>query len=309
MAYERAAWKASLNPVSGATWRAAEEEAARLLEESPAEIERGVALITNELEGAERERWQLSIQVAATRNPGAGSKRLFEESVTLMDSGIPLEELRREAPAKRVRPAKVTAAPKAFADSFDYSRQRLVDDEAEKARADGGRLRSRCRGRAGFARPASVDREVRMGGEIFATHIGPIDAPGRVPDHALATSGRSPGPRGRGRSSSKGPTALAARRFRHKRGTRCLPPRAQPRADGRPATSATLALCSLRRLVSRLSLLFDSMPTCSSRCPGDVPDRPATAGNLLAERRPPERRPLLPQKGIEFLGRVLFVSR
>ena len=132
VAYERAAWKASLNPVSGATWRAAEEEAARLLEESPAEVEEAVTLITNDLDGAERERWLLSIDVAAARNPGAGSKRLYEEAVDLAESGISLEELRREAPAKPVRPPKVTAAPKAFADSFEYARQRLVDDEARR---------------------------------------------------------------------------------------------------------------------------------------------------------------------------------
>ncbi|MBK5111900.1 MAG: hypothetical protein JJE10_11185, partial [Thermoleophilia bacterium] len=80
----------------------------------------------------ERERWLLSIQVAAARNPGAGSMRLFNESVEVAESGISLEELRREAPAKPVRPAKVTAAPKAFADSLDYSRQRLVEEETRR---------------------------------------------------------------------------------------------------------------------------------------------------------------------------------
>ena len=130
--YERAARVASLNPVSETTWWAAEEEAARLLEESPAEIEEGVTLVTDDLEGADRERWLLSIDVAAARNPGAGSKRLFNEAVDLADSGITLEELRREAPAKPVRPAKVTSEPKHFADSFEYSRQRLVDDEARR---------------------------------------------------------------------------------------------------------------------------------------------------------------------------------
>jgi hypothetical protein len=137
VAYERAAWKASLNPVSGATWRAAEEEAARLLEESPAEVEEGRTLVTNDLEGAERERWLLSIDVAAMRNPGAGSKRLFNEAVNLAESGISLEELRREAPAKPVRPAKVTATPTAFADSFEYARQRLVGDEARRRELTG----------------------------------------------------------------------------------------------------------------------------------------------------------------------------
>ena len=130
--YERAARSASLNPVSGATWQAAEAEAARMLEESPAEVEEGRPLVSSELNGDERERWLLSIQVAAARNPGAGSMRLFNESVEVAESGISLEELRREAPAKPVRPAKVTAAPKAFADSLDYSRQRLVEEETRR---------------------------------------------------------------------------------------------------------------------------------------------------------------------------------
>jgi hypothetical protein len=130
--YERMARSASLNPVSEVTWRAAEAEAARMLEEFPAEIEQGTTLITDDLEGDERDRWLLSIDVAAARNPGAGSKRLFEEAVDLADSGISLEELSREAPAEPVRPAKVTAAPKAFADNLEYSRQRLVEDESRR---------------------------------------------------------------------------------------------------------------------------------------------------------------------------------
>ena len=130
--YERAARSASLNPVSEATWQAAEVEAARLLEESPAEIDECRTLISDELEGDELQRWVLSIDVAAARNPGAGSMRLFKEAVDLAESDIPLEELRRVAPAKPVRPAKVTAAPKAFADSLDYSRQRLVEEETRR---------------------------------------------------------------------------------------------------------------------------------------------------------------------------------
>jgi hypothetical protein len=130
--FERAARVASLSPVSVATWQAAEAEAARMLEQSPAEIEQGTTLITDDLEGDERDRWLLSIDVAAARNPGAGSKRLFEEAVDLADSGISLEELSREAPAEPVRPAKVTAAPKAFADNLEYSRQRLVEDESRR---------------------------------------------------------------------------------------------------------------------------------------------------------------------------------
>jgi hypothetical protein len=130
--FERAARVASLSPVSVATWQAAEAEAARMLEQSPAEIEQGTTLITDDLEGDERDRWLLSIDVAAARNPGAGSKRLFEEAVDLADSGISLEELSREAPAEPIRPAKVTAAPKAFADNLEYSRQRLVEDESRR---------------------------------------------------------------------------------------------------------------------------------------------------------------------------------
>ncbi len=130
--YERVARYASMNPVSEVTWQAAEAEAARLLEESPAEVEEGRPLISGELDGDERERWQLSIDVAAARNPGAGSMRLFEESVTLMDSEIPLEDLLREAPAKPVRPAKVTSEPTTFTDRFEYSRQRLNEDESRR---------------------------------------------------------------------------------------------------------------------------------------------------------------------------------
>jgi hypothetical protein len=50
----------------------------------------------------------------------------------LTDSDIPVEDLAREAPAERVRPAKVTSEPKAFADNLEYSRQRLVEDESRR---------------------------------------------------------------------------------------------------------------------------------------------------------------------------------
>jgi hypothetical protein len=130
--YERVARSASLNPVSAVTWRAAEAEAERMLEEFPAEIEEDRALISGELDADGRRRWLLSIQVAAARNPGAGSKRLFKASVVLTDSDIPVEDLAREAPAERVRPAKVTSEPKAFADNLEYSRQRLVEDESRR---------------------------------------------------------------------------------------------------------------------------------------------------------------------------------
>ena len=123
---------AALNPVSEATWRAAEAEAAHLLEKSPAEVEECTTLITYDLEGTERERWQLSVDVALARNPGAGSKRHFKAAVDLVESGITLAELRREAPEKPARPAKVTSLPKAFADSFDYSRQRHLEEETRR---------------------------------------------------------------------------------------------------------------------------------------------------------------------------------
>ena len=130
--YERVARSASLNPVSAVTWQVAEADAGRLLEVSHAEIEEGLPLISGELDADGRERWRLSIQVAAARDPGAGSMRLFEESVTLMDSAVSLEELRREAPAKPARPPKVTARPTAFADGLDYARQRLGEDESRR---------------------------------------------------------------------------------------------------------------------------------------------------------------------------------
>ena len=128
-AYRRAERYASLRSVSEAEWQTAEVEAARLLVPSPAENKRVKMLVTDQLEGAELESWQLSIQVAAKRNPGAGSKRHSEAAAALFESGIPLEELRREAPAKPVRPANVTSPPRGFADSFEYAGQRLAEEQ------------------------------------------------------------------------------------------------------------------------------------------------------------------------------------
>ena len=130
--YERVARSASLRPVSEVTWRAAEADAERLLEESPAEIEEVLPVIPGELDADGRQRWLLSVQVAAARNTGAGSVRLYKESVALLDSEIPLEELRRQAPSEPARPTKVTSQPKAFADNLEYSRQRLVEDESRR---------------------------------------------------------------------------------------------------------------------------------------------------------------------------------
>jgi hypothetical protein len=130
--YERVARCASLSPVSEASWQGAETDVARVLEESPSEIEEDQLLISGELDPEICQRWRLSIQVAAARNPGAGSLRLFKESVALTESDISLEELRREAPAEPVKRPNVTSEPKAFADNLEYSRQRLVEDESRR---------------------------------------------------------------------------------------------------------------------------------------------------------------------------------
>jgi hypothetical protein len=104
----------------------------RALEEFPAEIEEGRSLISGELDPDTRQRWLLSIQVATAQHPGAGSKRLFKESVALADSDIPVEDLAREAPPEPVRPPKFTSEPTAFADNLGQATQRHVEEERRR---------------------------------------------------------------------------------------------------------------------------------------------------------------------------------
>jgi hypothetical protein len=127
--YDRLARLASLNPASAASWQTAEADVGRVLEPSPPEIEGVLPPFSDRSSPGELQRWDLSILVAASRNAGAGSKRLFDETLALMESEISLEELRREAPGKPVRPPKNTTSPKAFDDNFDRSNKRLIEEE------------------------------------------------------------------------------------------------------------------------------------------------------------------------------------
>jgi len=126
--YECADRLASMTKIDAITWKTAEDEISLLLEQTPSAIEGEEPYIPPGCGPKELGRWDLSVQVAAARFPRAGSGRVLDEALEIMNSDQSTEEIAREAPeAPRRGPGK-TAQLKGLPDYMTFMRERIVDE-------------------------------------------------------------------------------------------------------------------------------------------------------------------------------------